>query len=600
MAKKKNIPVKYVNRDFDSIKEALVGIASRYYPDTFQDFNEASFGAMMLDTVAYVGDVMSFYLDYQANESFLSTAVEYDNIIKHGNQVGYRFEQTPASFGTVTLFLLVPANDAGLGPDSRYLPILRKDSTFESQDGALFSLIEPVNFADSSNEVVVAEVNSTTGLPTQYAVKAEGRVMSGILGTEDITLSAFQKFLRVDLSNGENVTEIVSVYDSEGHRYYEVDNLSQNIIYKEVLNQGTGQEQVKSILKPFVVPRRFVTRQDLGSTFLQFGYGSEDSITQHVVVEPSSVVLKTHGKDHTSDTGFDPSKLIETDKFGIAPANTTLTIYYRYNTSDSLNVFVNQLTNVRSMRFVFPDELNINSVTRASVINSMECTNNDPIVGDISYPGPVELKQRIQATHSSQNRAVTREDYKSICYSMPAKFGKIKRVNVVQDSDSFKRNINIYILSEGPNGLFTEANNTLKNNLKTWINKNRMINDTVDILDAKVVNLGIKYLVQSDSFANSNDLMSLINVKLTKYLNTNKQDIGEPFSISSIFNVINSVTGVEDVVKVKVSQKTGAAYSDIMFDLGSATSADGRIIYAPDNVVFEVALTDIDIEGTVR
>lgn len=600
MAKKKNIPVKYVNRDFDSIKEALVGIASRYYPDTFQDFNEASFGAMMLDTVAYVGDVMSFYLDYQANESFLSTAVEYDNIIKHGNQVGYRFEQTPASFGTVTLFLLVPANDAGLGPDSRYLPILRKDSTFESQDGALFSLIEPVNFADSSNEVVVAEVDSTTGLPTQYAVKAEGRVMSGILGTEDITLSAFQKFLRVDLSNGENVTEIVSVYDSEGHRYYEVDNLSQNIIYKEVLNQGTGQEQVKSILKPFVVPRRFVTRQDLGSTFLQFGYGSEDSITQHVVVEPSSVVLKTHGKDHTSDTGFDPSKLIETDKFGIAPANTTLTIYYRYNTSDSLNVFVNQLTNVRSMRFVFPDELNINSVTRASVINSMECTNNDPIVGDISYPGPVELKQRIQATHSSQNRAVTREDYKSICYSMPAKFGKIKRVNVVQDSDSFKRNINIYILSEGPNGLFTEANNTLKNNLKTWINKNRMINDTVDILDAKVVNLGIKYLVQSDSFANSNDLMSLINVKLTKYLNTNKQDIGEPFSISSIFNVINSVTGVEDVVKVKVSQKTGAAYSDIMFDLGSATSADGRIIYAPDNVVFEVALTDIDIEGTVR
>jgi hypothetical protein len=252
------------------------------------------------------------------------------------------------------------------------------------------------------------------------------------------------------------------------------------------------------------------------------------------------------------------------------------------------------------MRFVFPDELNINSVTRASVINSMECTNNDPIVGDISYPGPVELKQRIQATHSSQNRAVTREDYKSICYSMPAKFGKIKRVNVVQDSDSFKRNINIYILSEGPNGLFTEANNTLKNNLKTWINKNRMINDTVDILDAKVVNLGIKYLVQSDSFANSSDLMSLINVKLTKYLNTNKQDIGEPFSISSIFNVINSVTGVEDVVKVKVSQKTGAAYSDIMFDLGSATSADGRIIYAPDNVVFEVALTDIDIEGTVR
>ena len=600
MAKKKNIPVKYVNRDFNSIKEALVGIATRYYPDTFQDFNEASFGAMMLDTVAYVGDVMSFYLDYQANESFLATAVEYDNIIKHGNQVGFRFEQTPASFGIVDLFLLVPANASGLGPNTDYLPILRKDSTFESQDGALFSLVEPVDFADSTNEVVVAEVDSTTGLPTQYAVKTQGVVMSGLLGVEESSVSEFQKFLRVDLSNAQNITEIIAVYDSEGHRYYEVDNLSQNIIYKEILNQGTDKELVKSILKPFVVPRRFVVRQDLGSTFLQFGYGSESSVTEHVVADPSSVVLKRHGKDHTSDTGFDPSKLIETDKFGIAPANKTLTIYYRYNTSDNLNVFANQLTNVLSTRFIFPDELNINTNTRSTVVTSLECTNNEPIVGDVSYPGPDELKQRIFSTHSSQNRAVTREDYKSMCYAMPAKFGKIKRVNVVQDPDSFKRNINMYVLSEGPNGLFTAANDTLKNNLKTWINRNRMINDTVDILDAKIVNLGIQYLVQSDSITNSSDLMSLINLRLSNHFDVNKQDIGESFSISSIFNVINSTMGVEDVIKVKVSQKTGSAYSDVMFDLESATSADGRIIYAPENVVFEVAITDVDIEGTVR
>ena len=79
---RKIVPIKYTSREFNSIKRDLTEYAKRYYPDSFQDFNEASFGALMLDTVAYVGDVLSFYLDYQANESFLDTAVEYNNIIR--------------------------------------------------------------------------------------------------------------------------------------------------------------------------------------------------------------------------------------------------------------------------------------------------------------------------------------------------------------------------------------------------------------------------------------------------------------------------------------------------------------------------------------
>ena len=53
------------SRDFASIKNDLVEYAKKYYPDTFKDFNEASFGSLMLDTVAYVGDILSYYLDHQ-------------------------------------------------------------------------------------------------------------------------------------------------------------------------------------------------------------------------------------------------------------------------------------------------------------------------------------------------------------------------------------------------------------------------------------------------------------------------------------------------------------------------------------------------------
>ena len=97
-----------------------------------------------------------------------------------------------------------------------------------------------------------------------------------------------------------------------------------------------------------------------------------------------------------------------------------------------------------------------------------------------------------------QNRAVTRNDYKTMVYSMPASFGAIKRCNIVQDKNSFKRNMNLYVLSNLPNGKLSTASSTLKQNLKVWINKNKMINDTIDILDAKIINLGIDFDVTAN------------------------------------------------------------------------------------------------------
>ena len=62
------IPINYTNREFKTIREDLISLAERFYPDSFQDFSEASFGAMMIDAVAYVGDQLSLYLDYNVNE----------------------------------------------------------------------------------------------------------------------------------------------------------------------------------------------------------------------------------------------------------------------------------------------------------------------------------------------------------------------------------------------------------------------------------------------------------------------------------------------------------------------------------------------------
>ena len=117
MSKKRAVSIKYTSREFDTIKADLVEYVKRYYPTTYRDFNEASFGSLVIDTVAYVGDILSFYIDYQANETFVETATEYENILKLGRQFGYKFGGAASSFGTAALYVMVPASTTGIGPD---------------------------------------------------------------------------------------------------------------------------------------------------------------------------------------------------------------------------------------------------------------------------------------------------------------------------------------------------------------------------------------------------------------------------------------------------------------------------------------------------
>ena len=169
----------------------------------------------MVDAVAYVGDQLNFYLDYNVNETFLDTAYQYDNIIRHGRSLGYKDTGRPSTFGKVALYILIPASPTGLGPNSLYIPILKKGSTFTSNSGLSFILTENVDFADPSNQVIAARSSATTGAPTYYAIKTYGNVVSGKFRTERVTVGNYERFKTVRLSDS-NISEIISVFDFRG------------------------------------------------------------------------------------------------------------------------------------------------------------------------------------------------------------------------------------------------------------------------------------------------------------------------------------------------------------------------------------------------
>jgi hypothetical protein len=171
--KNKKPLIRYTDRDFDSIKKSLVEHAKRFYPDQYNDFNDSSFGSMVFDAVAYVGDIMSFYLDFQVNESFLETALQYNNVRKIAEQMGYKYYGRPSSYGTATFYISVPSNILGSGPNTEYIPILKKGSQF-SAGNANFILLEDVDFNKNNIEQVASKFDDTTGKPSEYALRSYG------------------------------------------------------------------------------------------------------------------------------------------------------------------------------------------------------------------------------------------------------------------------------------------------------------------------------------------------------------------------------------------------------------------------------------------
>jgi hypothetical protein len=596
---KRNIPINYTSRNFNSIRQDLLNYAKRYYPDTFKDFSEASFGSLMLDSVAYVGDIMSFYLDYQVNESFIDSSVEYDNTLRLAKQMGYRYEGSQSTTGMVSLYAIVPANTVGLGPNTSYMPILKRGSTLSSKNGASFILTEDVRFDDPNNPVVSAQVDGTTGIPVSYAVKAEGQVISGVYGTQDVTIGAFEKFKKVRLA-GRNIVEIISIFDSAGNEYFEVEYLTHDVVYKSVPNKDSNTRQnAPSLIRPFIATRRFTTERDRTGITLQFGYGSESEIATPTLAEPDNVVLKRHARNHITDLAFDPSNLIGTDKLGIGPANTTLTITYRENTSDSANAAVGSVNRVVSALTEFNNPVLANTQAARDVLASIECSNEEAIVGSITDPSLEEVRTQAMNMFPTQNRAVTSTDYEAISYMMPSYYGAVKRCRVIRDQDSLKRNLNLYVISEDSNGFLVSSNSALKQNLKIWLNKYRMINDTVDILDAKVANIGIEFEVVSSEEINKYEVLDSCILALRERFDR-KMYIGERFYVTDVYTELNKVRGVVDTVNVKLVSKRAGNYANTSLNIDQFMSLDGRYLSVPDNVILEIKYPKIDIKGTVK
>jgi len=593
--------INYYSRDFQSIKAQLVEYAKRFYPNVYNDFTEATFGSFILDATAYVGDVLSFQLDYQFNENLLETAINRENVFNIARQMGYRDPATPSVTGFVTVFIRVPASVGDVGPATDYLPVLKRGTTFSTDEGAVYTLVEDIDFSDNLTEFIVAEVNESTGVPSSYAARHKSQVISGVLRTTQIdVLSRGDKsdFLHVEVEDS-NIVEIVSVSDLEGNDYYQVENLTQNLVYKSVLNQGQTSSKTVKVLTPYVAARRFKVDFRGGLTVLVFGNGKEDSnSTLNSINDPSTVVLQKYAKDYISFTSLDPTIINDNDKFGISPSNTVLTITYRANTTDLISAGRNTLVNVSNPVFTFGVDATIEA-HKLDVIGSLEVENEEPIIASTLNYTNDEIKQLASGIYSSQNRAVTTRDYEVLSRKMPSQFGSIKRVAALRDLFSPRRSINLYVLGENNLGELEIVSDAVKNNLKTWLNQYKSISDSMDILDGNIINFQLKFSAISNAAFDPIDANLAANLALRRYFDRRKYNFGESINISKILKWVNDLEEIDDVIEFSFLEIIGPDYSGNEYNFIANTTDDGRYIKIPEKYLFEIKNYDETIVGEV-
>lgn len=602
-----NRPRRFLVKDFEGFRIALTQYARTFWtPEKLNDLSETGFGGMFIELASYVGDNMSFYLDHQFAELDTDAAVETGNIERHLRQAGVDIKGASPATVNVTFAFEVDAERVGsvFQPKSSQLPVVVAGTVIEANNGTRFELTEDIDFTErtTNNELVANVVVSATtvaGTPSRFIITRTGLCISGFRTTETFTIpTTFKAFRTLTLGN-ENVTEIVAVRDAEGNNYYEVESLTQDTVFRRVANLSNDRDEVADNLELLAAPYRFTTNVSLDGrvTTLRFGSGEANSFDIDNIPDPSELALPLFGRKTFPRFTLDPASLLQTSTLGVAPVNTTLTVDYRYGGGLSHNAPAGTLRTPVDLRLLFPNGPSAAEASR--VRSSIGTTNVDAARGGEPAPTVEELRAQIPAFRNAQSRVVTAPDLLARVYTLPSNFGRVFRAGVRSNPNN-PLATQLHVISRDAQGRLTPTPDSLKLNLRQYLNPFRMISDAVDVLDASVVNIQIEYQVAVSPTANRPVVIQTINQRLRSFFDIRQRQIDQPISLSDVRNLIFNNTGVISVTGIKVRNLTGIVgentYSNVQYDVQSNIVKDH--IFPPPGGIFEVKFPDIDIIGS--
>ena len=616
--------IRYLDRDFDSLKQGLIEFAKIYYPNTYNDFNEASPGMMFIEMASYVGDVLNYYIDSQLKESLILQSTERNNVMMMAAAMGYKPKISIPSVVDIDVFQLLPASGSGVSSSADLNYALKIEAGMQIRSSIAsteFIIQDAIDFKSDniyeSREISVYSLDEY-GAPTYYLAKKTAKAISARIVETTVEIGAPTKFYKT-LLTAANIIGIQDITDSDGNTWYEVPYLAQDTVFEQVQNTAFNDPDasVYSAETPYLlklkrVPRRFISRAVGEDLEIQFGAGISSSPDEELLATPENIGLSLPTGKPDIDFSIDPTSPVYTSTYGLVPSNTTLTIRYLVGGGIQSNVpssTINEVISINTANSNLPPNT---PTLNTTIINSIVVNNPIGAVGGRSGETIDEIRQNAIAQLSSQNRAVTREDYIIRAYSMPTSQGSVAKVYINPDEQNRIETgqtsaaianplaMNMYVLSYNSDKSLVNANRAIKENLKTYISQYRMLTDSINIRDAYIINIGIDFEIITIPSSNSNEVLLKVIQSVKTFFNIDNWQINQPIIISDLFALILSTSGVQTVTNINIINKNQqqSGYSNVTYNIELATK-NGIIYPSLDPSIFEVKYPNLDIKGRI-
>ena len=530
-----------------------------------------------------------------------------------------------------------------------------------TNSSVIFRTVDNVDFASSgSREIDVFSRDTNTGQPTQYLITKKVKAISATEKDIQLDFAGYEEYPSKTI-NDTNIIQITSCTSDGGNtKWYEVPYLAQESVFIESANIEADSEMSDSVgTTPYIlevqkVPYRFSTKVNSDNTLdLQFGSGNTSMADEIILPNTKNIGLGLANSINRLNDSIDPSNFLKTNTFGIAPTNKTLTVKYLTGGGISSNVNSGDLTSITKINFEEDLQSFTTNAQRAAYQtykSSVAVENLEPAVGGRGVESIEEIRQNAIAMFGSQNRAVTKQDYVVRALSMPERYGSVAKVYVSPDGeidnnspasilanpkniaefvgiveslkDKSKQDIqkelvkyltqkktaiaevnnpfaiNMYVLGYDGDKKLTNLNQSVKQNLKTYLGEYRMITDAVNLINGYIINIGLDFEVICYQNYNKNEVLANCLTQLQDYFNIDNWTFNKPINISEIELILANVEGVMSVPSVKLYNLCGGDgnYSPNRYNIDEATK--GKIVYPSlDPSIFEVKYPNKDIKG---
>jgi len=553
-----NQGINYGYRNFADIRASLVDMARQYYPDIFNDFNDASVGMMLLELNAAVGDMLSFNTDRMFQETQIDFAQQTKSVLSMARTLGLKIPGNRPSVTIVDFSVTVPV--LGDSFDISYAPIINAGSQV-SGAGKIFENLYDIDFSNPfnangiPNRLILPNFNSNGTIINYTLTKREivtngfTRVFKKVINISDVkpflevvlpedNVLSVESIITLDGTNF-NTTPSLSQFSNQSLRWYEVDALAENKVFVEDNNKITDNAGVKPG-KWITIDKKFITEYtDLGFTKIIFGSGTKD--TSSLCDFDSNLPLVNQIGDFINNLSL-----------GQTPtANTTMFIKYRVGGGADTNVGPNVLRTVGLLNFTING---LNQTINNAVRKSLTVNNAFPALGGRNTPSVDEIRYMTKYNFASQNRAVTIKDYQAIISKMPGNFGVPFRMCIMEEQNKVK----VYMIGlDQQSKLSNDSTSALRDNIATYLSDYRMMNDYVQVTNGKIINLSFEVDLYIDKKQPQAQIIAEVINNIKNYMDVNKYDMGDNIYLSPLIETINSVGGVLNVIDVRVYNKIG-------------------------------------------